>query len=112
MQQEDIIAVEHELIHRISMLFPYRTAVESAVGGGVSIDVVKAAEPGESRWIGALEELAERDCIHLLDGFREIALEIPGKVFALARLNGVAAEFNDGEVLQMVDVIGGVLCLG
>ena len=66
---------------------------------------MKAANPCKSRRISALEELAESNRACLLNGFREIGLEILGEVFPFTGFNRVPAEFDDWEILHLGDVI-------
>ncbi len=102
-QQQHVVAVEQDVVHRRSVLFPQRAVIERPVDGGAVVDRMKAAQPREMRRVVSLEELTERDRPELLEGFGEIALEIFGEMFSLPVFDGVAAKFDDGEILQVPD---------
>ena len=102
-EQQNVVAVEDDVVHRHPMLFPERAVVESPVDGGAVFERVKAPEPRESRRVVPLPELAERDRSELFESLREEALEIVREILPLSGLDQIPAEFDDREIPQVPD---------
>jgi hypothetical protein len=65
---------------------------------------VETSNPSESELIPALEEGTGCDCAELLKSFGKVAFKVLSEMFALSLFDGIAAEFENLKVAQMLVV--------